>query len=91
MTRRVFTRLEELEKASAAAAAQRERTRPRDTRVLDELVAKAKAWCADPQNQKWLAEQTPEFLYQRVQSLRAYLQARASGHFQQRPADKAAT
>jgi hypothetical protein len=53
-------RLEYLEKISAAAAVQA-RASSVDRSVLDELIAKAQAWHADPVNQKWLAEQPPEF------------------------------
>jgi hypothetical protein len=73
-------RLEELERISAEAAAQRARTSSDYRRVFDELVAKAQAWHADPVNQKWLAEQTPEYLQGRVQAFRAQLQERALGH-----------
>jgi hypothetical protein len=76
-------RLEDLEKTSAAAAAEREKMKPRDHRVLDELIAKAQAWHAVPENQVWLAAQPPDYLYHRVQSLRAYLQDRASRHSRQ--------
>lgn len=79
MRQKLCRRLEELEKSSAAAAAQRERIKPRDRRVLDKLIAKAEAWHADPVNQKW-AEQSPEFLYSRVQKFRAQLAEKAYGH-----------
>jgi hypothetical protein len=55
MRQKLCRRLEELEKISAAAAAHRERMKPRDHGVLDELIAKAKAWHAVPENQKWRA------------------------------------
>ena len=80
MRQKLCRRLEELEKIGAAAAAHLERMKPRDRRVLDELIAKAEAWHADPVNQKWLAEQPPEFFYTRVQQLRAQLAERAYGH-----------
>ena len=79
MNQTLSRRLVELEKVSAAAAAQRERMEPRDHRVLDELIAKAEAWHAVPENQAWLAAQPPDFLYHRVQSLRAQLAEMASG------------
>jgi predicted dehydrogenase len=80
MTQKLCRRLEELENISAAAAARRPRNSAGYRQVFDEHVAKAKAWLADPQNQKWLTEQPTDYVYRRVQSLRAYLQARASGH-----------
>jgi hypothetical protein len=80
MRQKLCRRLEELERISAAAAAHRERMKARDRRVLDELIAKTEAWHADPVNQKWLAEQPPEFLYRRVQEFRARLAERAYGH-----------
>jgi hypothetical protein len=79
MRQKLGRRLEELEKISAAAAAQRERMKPRDHRVLDALIAKAEAWHAVPENQKWLAEQPPEFFCTRVQEFRARLAEIAYG------------
>jgi hypothetical protein len=86
MRQKLCRRLEELERISAAAAAHRERMKPRDRGVLDELIAKVQAWHAVPENQKWLAEQPPDYLHRRVQSLRAELQERAYGH--SRPVQK---
>jgi hypothetical protein len=83
MRQKLCRRLEELEKISAAAAARRPRTSSGYRQVLDEHVAKAKAWLADPVNQKWLAEQPPDYFYDRVQALRAELQARAYGYSRQ--------
>jgi hypothetical protein len=83
MRQTLCRRLEELEKISAAAAARRATSSSNYRRVLDEMVAKAEAWHADPVNQKWLAEQPPDYLYHRVQSFRAELQERASRHFRQ--------
>src|SRR5580704_6735017 len=60
MRQKLCRRLDELEKISAAAA---ERERPHDSRVLDELIAKAEAWHAVPENQVWLAVQPPEYFY----------------------------
>jgi hypothetical protein len=80
MRQKLCRRLVELEKISVAAAARRPGTSSGYRQAFDEHVAKAKAWLADPVNQKWLAEQPPDYLYRRVQSLRAYLQERASGH-----------
>jgi len=76
-------RLEERERISAAAAARRARTSSDYRRVFDELVAKAKARHADPEYQAWLAAQPPDYLYRRVQWLRAQLRERASGHSRQ--------
>jgi hypothetical protein len=80
MRQTLCRRLEELEKISAAAAARRATSSSNYRRVLDEMVAKAEAWHADPVNQKWLAEQTPEFLQRRVQEFTAQLAERAYGH-----------
>ena len=80
MTQKLCRRLEELEKISKAAAARRATSSSNYRRVLDEMVAKAEAWHADPGNQKWLAEQPPEFRYNRVQEFRAQLAERAYGH-----------
>jgi hypothetical protein len=79
MKPKLCKRLEELEKISAAAAAYRERMKPRDHSVLDELIAKAEAWHAVPENQKWLAEQPPEFFCTRMQEFRAQLAEIAYG------------
>ena len=83
MRQKLCKRLEELERISLAAAAERERMKPRDNRVFDELVAKARARHADPAYQKWLAEQPPGYLQGRVQAFRAQLQERAFGHSRQ--------
>jgi hypothetical protein len=83
MRQKLCRRLEDLEKISAAAAAERERVRPRDNRVLDQLVAKAQARLADPEYRAWLAAQPPDYLYRRVQWLRTQLQERAYGHSRQ--------
>jgi hypothetical protein len=82
MRQKLCKRLEELEKISAAAAAHRERMKPRDHGVLDEFIAKAKAWHAVPENQEWLAAQPPEFFHNRVQEFRAQLRERAFGRSQ---------
>jgi hypothetical protein len=79
MRQKLCRRLEDLEKISAAAAAQRERMKPRDRGILDELIAKAEAWHAVPENQAWLAAQPPDYLYHRVQSLKAQLAEIANG------------
>jgi len=80
MRQKLCRRLEDLEKISAAAAARRPRTSSNYRRVLDQLVAKAQARLADAEYQAWLAAQPPDYLYRRVQWLRAQLQERASGH-----------
>lgn len=79
MRQKLCRRLEELENVSAAAAAHRERMKPRDHGVIDELIAKAKAWHAVTENQKWLAAHPPEFFHNRVQEFRAQLRERAYG------------
>ncbi len=73
MRQKLCRRLEELEKISAAAAAHRERMRPRDHRALDELIAKAEAWHAVPENQAWLAAQPPEYFTNSTREFRAQL------------------
>jgi hypothetical protein len=80
MRQKLCRRLEELEKISAAAAARRERMRPRDNRVLDELIAKAEAWHAVPENQAWLAAQPPEYFTTSMQEFKAQLAEKASRH-----------
>ena len=79
MRQKLCRRLEDLEKISAAAAAQRERMKPRDRGILDEIMAQAEAWHAVPENQKWLAEQPPEFLPTRMRELKARLAEMANG------------
>ena len=73
MTQKLCRRLGELEKISAAAAAERERIRSQDHRVLDELMAKAEAWHAVPENQEWLAAQPPEYFRNSLQQLKVEL------------------
>jgi len=82
MRQKLCRRLEDLEKISAAvAAAQRARTASVDIEALRERIrAAAEAWHAVPENQALLAEQPPDFLYHRVQSLRAQLAEMARGH-----------
>ena len=46
------------------------------------------AWHANPVNQKWLAEQPPDYLYHSVQSLRAQLEERANGRLANCPAER---
>jgi hypothetical protein len=74
-------RLEGLEKINAAAeAAQRVTTGSVDMEAFRErITAAAEAWHAVPENQAWLAAQPPDFLYHRVQALRAQLAEMASG------------
>jgi len=74
-------RLEELEKISAAAASLRVANSADYERTVASLMEKVHAWHAVPENQKWLAEQPPDYLYHRVQSLRAELEERANGRF----------
>jgi hypothetical protein len=83
MRQKLCRHLEDLEKISAAAAARRTQRSSDYEEKIALLMKKAEAWHSDPVNQKWLAEQPPDFLYHRVQSLRAELQERASRHSRQ--------
>jgi hypothetical protein len=83
MRQKLCRRLEELEKVSAAAATRRTQRSSDYEEEIALLMKKAYAWHAVPENQVWLATQPPDYLYHRVQSLRAYLQERASGYFRQ--------
>jgi hypothetical protein len=76
MRQKLCRRLDELEKISAAAA---ERERRHDNRVLDELIAKAEAWHAVPENQVWLAAQPPEYFTTSMREFKAQLEDLASG------------
>jgi hypothetical protein len=76
MRQKLCRRLDELEKINAAAA---ERERPHDSRVLDELIAKAEAWHAVPENQAWLAAQPPEYFTTSMREFKAQLDDLASG------------
>jgi hypothetical protein len=76
---KLYRRLEDLDKINAAAAAERERMRPCDNRVLDELIAKAEAWHAVPENQAWLAAQPPEYFTTSMREFKAQLEDLASG------------
>jgi hypothetical protein len=80
MRQKLCKRLEELEKISAAAAARRVNRSSDYEEKMARLREKVEAWHADPVNQKWLAEQPPDYLHHRVQSLRAQLAEIASGH-----------
>ena len=77
MRQKLCRRLEELERISAVAL--RARASTVDRRALDELEAKLVAWPPDPEYEKFLAEQPPEFLGIRVRELRAQLWERAYG------------
>jgi hypothetical protein len=83
MTQKLCRRLEELEKISAAAAARRSSKNSDYERKIADMMEHVYAWHADPVNQKWLAEQPPDYVYHSVQALRAELQERASRHFRQ--------
>ena len=76
MTQKLSRRLEELEKISAAAAARR----PLKNSDYKRKIADIMEQVADPVNQKWLAEQPPDFLHRRVQAFRAQLAERVSRH-----------
>jgi hypothetical protein len=79
MRQKLCRRLEDLEKIAVAAAARRTEKSSDYEEKVARLIEKAEAWHADPVNQKWLAEQPPDYLYHRVQSLRAQLAERAYG------------
>lgn len=81
MRQKLCKRLAELEKIGAAAeAARRARTDSVDMEsVLERIRIAAEAWHAVPENQKWLAEQPPEYLGIRVRELKAQLAEMASG------------
>ena len=70
MKQKLCRRLEELEKLSAAAAARRADHSPDYEKTLAEIRRGAEAWHAGPVNQKWLAEQPPEYLGIQVRALR---------------------
>jgi hypothetical protein len=80
MRQKLCRRLEDLEKISAAAAARRFEKSPDYEGKIADMMEQAYAWHADPVNQKWLAEQPPDYLYHSVQSLKAQLVEMASGH-----------
>jgi hypothetical protein len=80
MRQKLCNRIEELEKISAAAAARRASTSSGYKEKIARLLERSEAWHADPVNQKWLAEQPPDYLHHRVQSLRAQLAEIAYGH-----------
>jgi hypothetical protein len=82
MRQKPCRRLEELEKISAAAAARKVETSSDYEETIARIREQAEAWHANPENQKWLAEQPPDYLYRSVQSLRRQLEERANGHLQ---------
>ena len=79
MRQKLCRRLEELEKISAAAAARRVGTSSDYEETIARIREQAEAWHANPENQKWLAEQPPDYLHRSVQSLRRQLEDRAYG------------
>ena len=81
MRQKLCKRLEELEKISAAAATRRLEKSSDYERKIAQMMEHVHAWHADPVNQKWLAEQPPDYLYRSVQSFRAQLEERANGRF----------
>ena len=85
MTQKISRRLEELEKISAAAAARRSLKNSDYKRTIADIMEHVHAWHADPVNQKWLAEQPPDFLHRRVQAFRAQLAERVSRHSRSLP------
>jgi len=82
MRQKLCKRLEELERISAAAAARRVVASSDYEETIARIREQVEAWHANPENQKWLAEQPPDYLYRSVQSLRAQLEERANGHLQ---------
>ena len=83
MKQKLCKRLEELEKIRAAAAVRRASTSSDYKEKIARMVERANAWHADPVNQKWLAEQPPDYFHNCVQSLRAKLQERSNRHLRQ--------
>jgi hypothetical protein len=79
MRQKLCRRLEEQDKISAATAARRGAKSPGHEATIARITAQAQAWHAVPENQAWLAEQPPDFLFHRVQSLRARLAEIAYG------------
>jgi hypothetical protein len=77
MRQKLFSRLDKLERISAAARPASDST---DSTALAEFRAKLEALRADPKNQEWLAAQPPDYLRNNVRALRAELMERASGH-----------
>ena len=80
MRQSLHKRLHELERISAEAAARRPATSSDYPQFLEGLRAKLEVLNADPEHQKWLAEQPPDFLAGRMRQLRAELSERAYGH-----------
>lgn len=79
MRAKLCRRLEELEKISAEAAARRAGPDSDYEKAIANLMAKADAWHANPENQKWLAQQPPDHLRRGLQALRAQLDEIACG------------
>jgi hypothetical protein len=79
MKQTVRRRLEGLERISSAAVARQPQKSPEYQRKIAAIVEDANRWHADPANQKWLAEQPPDFLANRMQQLRHALHRRAYG------------
>lgn len=80
MRQRLSRRLEELERIATAAAARRSEESPGYKQKIEALVERARAWIADPVNQEWLAAQSPDYLHNRVQALRAKMWERAQAY-----------
>jgi hypothetical protein len=82
MRQKLCRRLEGLEKINAErAAARRAKAKSEGmVAVRARLMAITAAWRAKPGNLEWLAAQSPDFLYNRVQQLRAKLWEKASRH-----------
>jgi hypothetical protein len=81
MRQTLCRRLEDLEKIAVAAAARRTEKSSDYEEKIARLIEMSEAWHADPVNQKWLAEQQPDYLHRSVQAFRAELEERANGRF----------
>lgn len=80
MKQKLCRRLEEVEKASAAATAVRRVVESTDSPALIALKAKVEEMRADPERMAWAAAQPPEWLGIQVRKLREALMEIASGH-----------
>lgn len=80
MTQKLCRRLEDLERIGSAAAARRLVSSSDYEQKIAAMMEEVHAWDAVPENQKWLAEQPPEYLRNQMQALRQQLAEIASGH-----------
>jgi hypothetical protein len=80
VTRKLHRRIADLESVVVAMAAVRGTGDDSELELkLAELMREVEAWHANPENQKWLAEQSPEYLPNAVCELREELAEVASG------------